>query len=150
MYIPVSFQTMLVPGLVDKGSSINDINKNLFNSISCKLKLSFEQLDNPIIPLANDAKIKVFGTTKIKSNPQRRANIRIPYHPLILRIEYLNNNHKIIDFSYYTFGEQQICIHTHKKLTIEPNSELLTYCKVPNHLTIDIQGVLHVRITNMY
>ncbi|CAC5411037.1 unnamed protein product [Mytilus coruscus] len=134
----VVFDQLNVAALINTGSSINVISKNLFDSISDKLKISFEQLSDPEIRLANNEKIKVFGTAKLKAIIHDQEQIIDIYilptvsHPLILGTEYLRTHKVLLDFSDFSYGVKNIHVQTTKKIFIEPNTELLTNGKVPN------------------
>ncbi|CAC5358750.1 unnamed protein product [Mytilus coruscus] len=93
-----------VAALVDSGSSINIMSKSLFDSVSDKQKLSFEQLDCFEIRLANNDTIKVTGTAKIKLYIETREEIDIDVyilpvtsHPFILGTDYLMKNDVVLD-----------------------------------------------------
>ncbi|CAC5392025.1 unnamed protein product [Mytilus coruscus] len=58
LYINVFFDQLKVAALVESGSSVNIMSKSLFDSVSDKQKLSFEQLDCSEIRLANNDTIK--------------------------------------------------------------------------------------------
>ncbi|CAC5408704.1 unnamed protein product [Mytilus coruscus] len=143
----VVFDQLNVAALIDTCSSINVISKNLFNSISDKLKFSFEQLYNPEIRLANNEKIKVFGTAKLKAIIRDQEQIIDIYilptvsDLLILGTEYLRTHKVLLDFSDFSYGVKNIHVQTTKKVFIEPNTELLTYGKVLNFVMVDLQGV---------
>ena len=65
MYISVIFGELKIAALVDTGSSINVISKSLFDSISDRYKISFEQLPDSEIRLANNDKIQILGVAKM-------------------------------------------------------------------------------------
>ena len=133
--------------LVDTGSSINVISKNLYDSISDSLKLSFEQLNEPEIRLANNDTIRISGVTRINSFVNEQEEILelfilpVTSHPLILGTEYLKNHNIVLDFTDFTYNERKIQIQSNKKLVIEPNTELVTFGKLPSYVTVGVQGV---------
>ncbi|CAC5395384.1 unnamed protein product [Mytilus coruscus] len=143
----VVFDQLNVAALIDTGSSINVISKNLFDSISDKLKISFDQLSDPEIRLANNEKIKVFGTAKLKAIIHDQEQIIDIYilptvsHPLILGTEYLRTHKVLLDFSDFSYGVKNIHVQTTKKIFIEPNTELLTNGEVPNFVMVGLQGL---------
>ena len=95
VHLQVSFDDMNVAALVDTGSSINVISQTLYNTLSHKSKLSFEQFPSEI-RLADNTKVKVFGLAKILlicNNEQHAIEVYIlPFtsHALILGTNYLH------------------------------------------------------------
>lgn len=147
MYIPVYFGDLKIAGLVDTGSSINVISKTLYNTISDKHKLSFEQLSDSEIRLANDGTIKVNGIAKIQVTINQNQEVMETYiltstsHPLIIGTEYLREHNIVLDFSSFSCNQKSVPVKTKKRIDIEPNTEYLTFGKVPKHVTVGMQGV---------
>ncbi|CAC5423039.1 unnamed protein product [Mytilus coruscus] len=89
LYITV-FGDLRIAALVDTGSSINVISKSLYDSISDRHKLYFEQLSESEIRLANNDKIKINGISKLQATIHQKNEIIETYiipktsHPLIL------------------------------------------------------------------
>ncbi|CAG2248537.1 Retrovirus-related Pol polyprotein from transposon 17.6,Retrovirus-related Pol polyprotein from transposon 297 [Mytilus edulis] len=140
--------TLKVAALVDSGSSINIMSKSLFDSVSDKQKLSFEQLDCSEIRLANNDTIKVTGTAKIKLYIETRGEIDIDVyilpvtsHPFILGTDYLMKNNVVLDFSKMSCQLNTANVQTHKRLSLEPNTETIVWARVPNYITLGLQGV---------
>ncbi|VDI22280.1 Hypothetical predicted protein [Mytilus galloprovincialis] len=137
---------MNVAALVDTGSSINVISQTLYNTLSHKSKLSFEQFPSEI-RLADNTKVKVFGLAKILlicNNEQHAIEVYIlPFtsHPLILGTNYLHSNNIILDFSNFSANFKSVKVQTHKKLTIPPNSECIVWGHVPTYVLPGLNGV---------
>jgi hypothetical protein len=146
LYIPVQFDQMRVAALIDTGSSICVLSKDLYNQLPERFRLSFEQV-NQDIRLANNRTVEVFGLAKILVEvPQEKREIDVyilPFtsHPLILVTGFLKNNNIVLDFSDNTFNVKSARVHSHKRLTIEPNTEILIWGRVPEHLPHGLKGV---------
>ncbi|CAG2250209.1 unnamed protein product [Mytilus edulis] len=146
VHLQVSFDDMNVAALVDTGSSINVISQTLYNTLSHKSKLSFEQFPSEI-RLADNTKVKVFGLAKILlicNNEQHAIEVYIlPFtsHPLILGTNYLHSNNIILDFSNFSANFKSVKVQTHKKLTIPPNSECIVWGHVPTYVLPGLNGV---------
>ncbi|VDI74561.1 Hypothetical predicted protein [Mytilus galloprovincialis] len=124
------------------------MSKSLFDSVSDKQKLSFEQLDCSEIRLANNDTIKVTGTAKIKMYIETRGEIDIDVyilpvtsHPFILGTDYLMKNNVVLDFSKMSCQLNTANVQTQKRLSLEPNTETIVWARVPNYITLGLQGV---------
>jgi regulatory protein YycI of two-component signal transduction system YycFG len=77
LYIPVQFDQMRVAALIDTGSSICVLSKDLYNQLPERFKLSFEQV-NQDIRLASNSNVEVFGLAKILVEvPQGKREIDV-------------------------------------------------------------------------
>lgn len=96
---------MHVAALVDTGSSINVISKNLYDSIPEQFKLSFKHLSSSEIRLANNQLIRIEGVASLQIQVPQGTHIVEVYilrntsHPLILGTNYLRENNIVLDFS---------------------------------------------------
>ena len=138
---------MHVAALVDTGSSINVISKNLYDSIPEQFKLSFKHLSSSEIRLANNQLIRIEGVASLQIQVPQGTHIVEVYilrntsHPLILGTNYLRENNIVLDFSNFSSDAKSVSVQTQKRLTIEPNSELIVYGKVPNYVTHGLNGI---------
>ena len=125
LYIPVQFDQMRVAALIDTGSSICVLSKDLYNQLPERFKLSFEQV-NQDIRLANNSTVEVFGLAKILVQvPQGKREIDVyilPFtsHPLILGTGFLRDNNIVLDFSDNTFNVKSARVQSHKRLSQIP------------------------------
>ena len=147
MYITVLFGDLRIAALVDTGSSINVISKSLYDSISDRHKLYFEQLSESEIRLANNDKIRINGISKLQATIHQKNEIIETYiipktsHPLILGTEYLRENKIVLDFSDFSCNQKTVPVKTVKRIELEPNTEYLTFGKLPNYVTVGLQGI---------
>ncbi|CAG2206375.1 unnamed protein product [Mytilus edulis] len=129
------------------GSSINVISKSLYDSISDRHKLYFEQLSESEIRLANNDKIRINGISKLQATIHQKNEIIETYiipktsHPLILGTEYLRENKIVLDFSDFSCNQKTVPVKTGKRIELEPNTEYLTFGKLPNYVTVGLQGI---------
>ncbi|CAG2200046.1 unnamed protein product [Mytilus edulis] len=147
LYITVLFGDLRIAALVDTGSSINVISKSLYDSISDRHKLYFEQLSESEIRLANNDKIRINGISKLQATIHQKNEIIETYiipktsHPLILGTEYLRENKIVLDFSDFSCNQKTVPVKTVKRIELEPNTEYLTFGKLPNYVTVGLQGI---------
>ncbi|CAG2203436.1 unnamed protein product [Mytilus edulis] len=147
LYITVLFGDLRIAALVDTGSSINVISKSLYDSISDRHKLYFEQLSESEIRLANNDKIRINGISKLQATIHQKNEIIETYiipktsHPLILGTEYLRENKIVLDFSDFSCNQRTVPVKTGKRIELEPNTEYLTFGKLPNYVTVGLQGI---------
>lgn len=137
---------MRVAALIDTGSSICVISKDLFNQLPERFKLSFEQV-NQEIRLANNSTVDVFGLAKILVEvPQGKREIDtyiLPFtsHPLIFGTQFLKENNIVLDFSNNTFNVKSANVKSYKRIVIEANTEMLIWGRLPDHLPHGLNGV---------
>ncbi|VDI21012.1 Hypothetical predicted protein [Mytilus galloprovincialis] len=118
LYITVLFGDLRIAALVDTGSSINVISKSLYDSISDRHKLYFEQLSESEIRLANNDKIRINGISKLQATIHQKNEIIETYiipktsHPLILGTEYLRENKIVLDFSDFSCNQKTVPVKT--------------------------------------
>ncbi|CAC5408312.1 unnamed protein product [Mytilus coruscus] len=136
-----------IAALVHTGSSINVISKSLYDSISDRHKLYFEQLSESEIRLANNDKIRINGISKLQATIHQKNEIIETYiipktsHPLILGTEYLRENKIVLDFSDFSCNQKTVPVKTAKRIELEPNTEYLIFGKLPNYVTVGLQGI---------
>jgi hypothetical protein len=62
-------------------------------------------------------------------------------HPLILGTEYLTANKIVLDFSDFSCNQKNVPIKATKRLEIGPQSEYLTFGKLPQYISTCLQGI---------
>ncbi|CAC5357009.1 unnamed protein product [Mytilus coruscus] len=143
-YITVLFGELRISALVDTGSSINVLSKSLYDFVSDRHKLYFEESD---IRLANNDKIHINGISKLQATIHQKNEIIEKYvipktsHPLILCTEYLRENKIVLHFSDFSCNQKTVPVKTAKRIELEPNTEYFTFGKLPNHVTVGLQGI---------
>lgn len=146
LYLPVSFDESNIAALIDTGSSINVISKDLFYSMPERFKLSYSQ-STADIKLANDGCVKVLGVANILINvPQGQHEIEVyilqnTSHPLILGTKYLQENNVVLDFSNSTFNVRSAKVTSCKRISIEPNTETIIWGRLPQYVSTGLNGV---------
>ncbi|CAC5377309.1 unnamed protein product [Mytilus coruscus] len=147
LYINVLLGDLRIAALVYTGSSINVISKSLNDSISDRHKLYFEQLSESEIRLANNDKIRINGISKLQAKIHQKNEIIETYiipktsHPLILGTEYLRENKIVLDFSDFSCNQKTVPVKTAKRKELGQNTEYLTFGKLPNYVTVGLQGI---------
>lgn len=148
LYINVFFNDRKVAALLDSGSSINIMSKTLFDSIHEQHKLSFERLQCSEIRLANNETIRVSGVATIELDIEAQGAhcidvyiLPVTSHPLILGTDYLKKNKVLLDFGKMSCNLNSTNVQTHRRLNLDPNSETIVWARVPNYVTIGLQGV---------
>ena len=147
MYISLLFGELRVAALADTGSSINVISKSLFDSISDHYKISFEQLLDAQIRLANNEKIQIYGIVKLRTVIHQKEEEIDAYilpktsHPFIIGTAYMRDHNIVLDFSSFSCNERTTQVKTTKRVDIEPNSECITFGKLPSYVTVGLQGI---------
>ena len=150
MYLELFLGTRPVIALLDSGSSINVMAKDVFDSLSPSLVCDFTETSDSVI-IADGHSVDVCGTARVKicqslSGKPTQVLVYILHsatHPLILGTDYLKSNKIVLDF------KTSSCF-THKKTTkikckesfaMSPNSECIVIGKLSKDLPIGIQGL---------
>ncbi|VDI47202.1 Hypothetical predicted protein [Mytilus galloprovincialis] len=106
-----------------------------------------KQLSESEIRLANNDKIRINGISKLQATIHQKNEIIETYiipktsHPLILGTEYLRENKIVLDFSDFSCNQKTVPVKTGKRIELEPNTEYLTFGKLPNYVTVGLQGI---------
>lgn len=99
MYLNINLGDRRVTALLDSGSAINIISKDLFDSISPTCLLCYDNCTDLVLH-ANNQTVCVYGTAKIKFCLRDSSNVQIvslyilqeAAHPIILGTQYLEDN----------------------------------------------------------
>ncbi|CAC5391988.1 unnamed protein product [Mytilus coruscus] len=76
-----------------------------------------------------------------RGHRQRECYWNVTSHPYILETDFLMKNNVVIDFSQMSCQLNTANVQTHKRLSLEPNTETIVWARVPNYITLGLQGV---------
>jgi hypothetical protein len=118
LYMDVNIHGMKVTALLDTGSSINIISKELFDKLPLQSKFHFRSSDEQKVKLANNQSVYIFGTASISvQTPCSSGNhtmlvyiLQNTFHPLILGTGYFIAKNIVLDLSkFVAFREINKC-----------------------------------------
>lgn len=146
VYIPVLFDDVKIAALADTGSSINVMSKTLYDSLPYKFKIDFQHFPSDI-RLANNTTVRVIGIATVQitvTHGQHDIEVYVlpdTSHPLILGTVYLHTSSILVDFSNFTYTFKAVNVRTHQKISVPPNTEMVIWGHVPDHIIHGLQGV---------
>ena len=160
MYMELFLGSRPVISLLDSGSSINVMAKNVFDSLSPSLVSEINQTSDSVV-IANGHSVDVWGTARVKIclSPSRQPTYILVHilhsatHPLILGTDYLKSNKIVLDFgtkSCFTQVKKTTKIRCKDTFTIAPNSECIVIGKLSKDLPLGMQGLCvgHAELTH--
>ena len=135
MYMELFLGSRPVISLLDSGSSIHVMAKNVFDILSRSLVSEINQTSDSVV-IANGHSVDVWGRARVKIclSPSRQPTYILVHilhsasHPLILGTDYLKSNKIVLDFgtkSCFTQVKKTTKIRYKDTFTIAPNSECI-------------------------
>ena len=129
----VQFPNSNISALLDSGSPINLMSKQLYEFLPNKVKSTLSPLPEDKIILANNQEIHICGLAQIQATVKKaKHNIDVyvieeTSHPLLLCVQYLKQHCIELDFSSKTVQFTKCKIYTKKRTTLAPNSETIMW-----------------------
>ena len=146
MYLHVNFSTTQISALLDSGSSINLMSRELFDRLPHSNKVHVDHCHESIV-LANNQHISIDYIAQVKGiigSRQQSFNVYVlkdTAHPLILGTEYMRNNGVTLNFDTMSVNAASATVRSRKRILLEPNSETIIWGKTPKFLSPGLEGV---------
>lgn len=136
-----------VTGLLDSGSTVNLITKELYESLPPDSVSPIQQAKNLILRLANGDDVTILGTTSLSILTTTGKHFVHCYilpqasYPLILGTEYLVNHKVILDFSSLSVYNKNVNLACSVATTVPPRTELIIKCKLRKKVPAGTTGL---------
>lgn len=151
MYLELFLGSRPVIALLDSGSGINVMAKNVFDSLSPSIVSEINQTNDSVV-IADGHSVGVWGTARVKiyQSPSSKPTFIMVHilhnttHPLILGTDYLKSNKIVLDFSTkscFSHVKNTTKIKCKESFTISPNSECIVVGKLSKDLPLGMQGI---------
>ena len=146
MYLHVNFSTTQISALLDSGSSINLMSRELFDRLPLSNKVHVDHCHESIV-LANNQHISIDYIAQVKGvigSRQQSFNVYVlkdTAHPLNLGTEYMRNNGVTLNFDTMSVNAASATVRSRKRILLEPNSETIIWGKTPKFLSPGLEGV---------
>ena len=151
MYMELFLGNRPVISLLDSGSSVNIMAKDVFDSLSPSLVSEVNESSDSVV-IADGHSVDVWGTASVKicQSPSSKPTFIMVHilhsatHLLILGTDYLKSNKIVLDFnanSCFTHVKNTTKIKCKESFAISPNSECIVVGKLSKDLPIGIQGL---------
>ena len=146
MYLHVSFSTTQISALLDSGSTINLMSRDLFDRLPLNNKVHVDHCHESIV-LANNQQISIDYIAQVKGvigSRQQSFNVNVlkdTAHQMILGTEYMRNNGVMLNFDNMSLNATSATVRYRKRILLEPNSETTIWGKTPKFLSPGLEGV---------
>ena len=150
LYMLLSISGMQYSALVDTGSSINIMSRQVYDALPSSHKSEIYHLLQSEVSVANNTTVKVDGTARVKVNIEGHVHSLLFYifptctHPIILGTHYLISHNIHIDFEKMTLQgsrAKHIKIRSTRRIDLPPQSETIVWGKAPTHILSGTQGI---------
>ena len=150
LYMLLSISGMKYSALVDTGSSINIMSRQVYDTLPSSHKSEIYHLLQSDVSEANNTTVKVDGTATVKVNIEGHVHSLLFYifptctHPIILGTHYLISHNVHIDFEKMTLQgsrARHIKIRSTRRIDLPPQSETIVWGKAPTHILSGTQGI---------
>ena len=150
MYMPVYVNNVHISALIDTGSSVNIMSRDVYDSIPNSCKLPIDQSTCSEVLLANNAKLVIDGTAKVSVRINGDIHDVVFHifasctHPIILGMDYLRKNKVVLDFSKFdvhTSKCKDVKITCTKTFVIPPESEIIVTGMASSPVVFGSQGI---------
>ena len=154
MYFQVTVGQKPVTALLDSGSSINVVSRELYDT--CRSSFSDESPCPEKVLLANNQNVHIFGSAYLrltvgagnKGGLSQKVQVFIlneASHPIILGTQYMRDHEIVIDFrkqSLFHNMKMSAKVKCRETTVIQPHSEIIMQGELPAQIPLGAQGVL--------
>ena len=153
MYLQVTVGQKPVTALLDSGSSINVVSRELYDT--CRSSFSDESPCPEKVLLANNQNVQIFGSAYLrltvgagnKGGLSQKVQVYIlneASHPIILGTQYMRDHEIVLDFrkqSLFHNMKRSAKVKCRETTVIQPHSEIIMQGELPAQIPLGTQGV---------